>query len=270
MLEILLDEFMFGSLWNGGIFLFVAFAAIIYLFLLPHDDRHSIWKTLSFSLGLIAVFASIGSPLNIIGRIQFSTHIIQVVLLLFVAPPLLVYGFKQKSIDLVKDKLPVVKRFINFVTKPLFAIILFYGLVYVYHISFVFDFARMDLFLNYFYLLALFVAAILFWVPIISTNYSYKQRLIYTSSNILLLIPLSLIWLLVDKSLYTTYTDMTSFIAAMELCLPAGETLPTEYYSMLLPFDPVAEQVKGGLILLVAQLAIFSIALLLLNFTKKK
>lgn len=96
MLDIILDEFHFSTLWNGEILLFGLFSAIIYLFLLPEEKNHSIWKTILFFTGLIVLFISIRSPINVIARIKLSTHIKQLILLLLVVPPLLIIGFKTK------------------------------------------------------------------------------------------------------------------------------------------------------------------------------
>lgn len=267
MIEILLDQFMFGSLWNGGIFMFSAFAIILHLFILPHDERHSVWKTVSFIMGFVIIFAAVGSPLNIVARIQFSMHVIQMILLLFIAPPLLIMGCKQKSLDYVKKRFPKLDRINN----PILSFILFFVFLYSYHIPILFDTARMDLFLNYFYLLALFIASILFWIPILSPKkLSSKNKVRYISIGFVLMLPFFLTWALASENLYRTYTDMSSFIKAIELCLPKGETLSEEYYLLLLPFDPVDEQFKGGVIWFLSLLSIFGTTILLIKKSIKK
>src|SRR5690625_5096726 len=129
MLDIILDEFHFSTMWNGGIFLFLIFGLIIYFFLLPEDDKFSVKKAIMFVAGIITLFAALGSPLNVIGRIQFSTHIIQLILLLFVSPPLLILGFKNKIFEKVKSISFLDKTF-QFLIRPLTATILFQALFY--------------------------------------------------------------------------------------------------------------------------------------------
>ncbi|HEX6593842.1 MAG TPA: cytochrome c oxidase assembly protein [Bacillota bacterium] len=271
MIGLILDEFHFASLWNGGILLFVLFGAIIYLFILPAGEDHSVWKTIFFFIGSIVLFVSIGSPLNIVGRIQFSTHIIQILLLLFIAPPFMIYGLKRKWFDYVIATYPTVKKVIYSLTHPVFAIVLFYLLFYGYHIPAIFNFARVDLYINYFYLLVLFIAAILLWVPIFSQHrLTKKQKIIYSVTNIVLLLPYGVVLLLAKGNLYTVYTDLSSFISALEVCLPVGKALPTTYYEALLPFAPVDEQVKGGKLLIAAGTAIFVLMIGLLQFVKSK
>ncbi|MEN2767797.1 cytochrome c oxidase assembly protein [Ornithinibacillus xuwenensis] len=268
MLDIILDEFHFASLWNGGIFLFLAFTAIIYLFLLPSEKNHSAGKTILFLGSLVLLFIAVGSPLNIIGRIKFSTHIIQVALLVLVIPPLMLLGLKKKVIHQVR-KFPVIKKLEKFITNPIIAFGLFYGFLYAYHHPPIFDDARTDLFWNYFYLLGLFLAAILLWVPIIRNQFGTKQRTIFLLAIMGMLLPLGSIFLFAKESLYQTYSNLTSFTEALQLCLPPGETLSSDYILMLLPFKPVAEQQLGGIIWIVSGLVIFAAILLWTNLKRK-
>ncbi|SES67514.1 putative membrane protein [Oceanobacillus limi] len=257
MLDIILDEFHFSSLWNGGIFLFICFAAIIYLFLLPQDKRHTIWKSILFLVGLVSIFVAIGSPINIIGRIEFSTHVVQLILLLFIAPVLLILGRKQKAIDQLLTISPL-EKIMQFVMHPIFTLGLFIILFYGYHIPAVFDQARIDLFWNYFYMFGLFLAAIFMWLPVLSSKrFAVKRKVLYVSWMVFLMLPFCLLLWLSNESFYNLYTDMRSFVAAMELCLPPGESLSPEYFELLLPFDPVGEQKQGGIILFLFQLILW-------------
>ncbi|WP_284139554.1 MULTISPECIES: cytochrome c oxidase assembly protein [unclassified Virgibacillus] len=269
MLEIMLDEFHFSSLWNGGILLFTLFGAIIYLFMLPNGKHHSIWKTIAFLGGLLISFLAIGSPLNIIARIQFSAHVFQIALLFFIAPPLLVIGFKTEILKRLFS-IGIIAKIARFITHPVVTIGVFYLLFYGYHHPPIFDFARMDLYLNYFYLLGLFITAILLWIPIIyPKQMSILQRRMYLVGNIAVVLPLAVILITAKESLYTIYSDLGFFIKSLEACFPAGESLPPEYFQMLLPFNPVEEQFKGGIVLMAIQFFIFGM-LLVISFVRNR
>ncbi|WP_249870597.1 cytochrome c oxidase assembly protein [Oceanobacillus saliphilus] len=256
MLEIILDEFHFSTLWNGGILLFSMFGAIIYFFLLPSSKRHPLWKSILFLAGLIIIFIAIGSPLNVTGRIKFSSHIIQLVLLLLVAPPLIIVGFKTEILNRIQS-VSVIKRVFDQLRNPITATILFQGFLYGYHIPIVFNFARIDLYLNYFFLLALFISALLFWIPILSRKQLAKGRKWkYAMLNVLLLTPFSIILLMADEGIYLIYSDMNLFISALALCLPDLTDVPPEFFASLLPFDPVHEQRLGATIFLISQVII--------------
>lgn len=260
MFDLLLGDFPFSSLWNVGIFLFLAFSAVIYLFLLPQEKGHSIWKTIAFLFGLIVIFTAAGSPLNIIGRIQFRSHILQVILLCFIAPPFLLVGMKRKLID---DLLSVatIEKIYNWLTKPVITVGLFFLFLYTYHHPPIFDQARGDLFLNYFYLLGLFITAMLLWIPIISKKSTFKRTAIYSFVCMVLLIPLGVIFLTAKEILYSAYTDLTTFSQALQVCLPPGFQLSPEDILLLLPFDQFHEQFLGGITWLVGGIFIFALTI---------
>lgn len=263
MLEIILDEFHYSTLWNGGILIFSGFMLIIYFLLLPQEKKYPIWKQAAFVLGIIAVFAALGSPINVIARIKFSIHILQLVLLLLVAPPLLVIGFKNEIFDRVKE-IRMLNQLLKLLTKPTVGFLAFFIVFYGYHIASVFNYARLDLYINYFFMLALLFVGILLWVPVISKKYlSKRNKQIYILLSILCFLPNSLVLLFSNQSLYLVYTDVGLFMQSLAVCMPNVDNLTPEIAASLLPFNPVEEQVQGGIILLSSQLILFGIALFL-------
>ena len=259
MLEFIIDEFDFhvSTLWNGGVVLFILFFIILYIFILPSGKNHTVWKTVIFFAGLIALFIALGSPINIVARIKYSSHIIQLIFLLLVAPPLLIYGFKKEIIERARE-IEWIDQTIRILTKPVNALILFFVLFYIYHAPFVFDFVRIDLFLNYLFFFLLFGAAILLWIPILSekSKLTGNQKMLYALVNIVLFIPYSLILFTANEGLYLLYTDTEMFRSSVELCLPNEEDVPPEFYQALIPYDPVQQQVEGGKVLLIWQVII--------------
>lgn len=259
MLDIMLEEFPFASLWNTGVFLFIAFAAIIYLFLLPQEKNHRLWKTFVFFIGLLVLFIATGSPINIIGRIQFSVHIVQIILLSLIAPLLLLVGMKWDIINRLLEH-NLISKIGSFLLKPYVTFSLFFLDLYIYHHPPIFDEARVDLYGNYFYLLVLFVTSLLLWMPIIKGK---NNTFVYHALCVGIFIPLGGILLVSKEILYQAYTDLTTFTQALEVCLPAGEGISPELALILLPFEPVLEQQLGGKILLISAFIIFGVAYLL-------
>ncbi|WP_010093827.1 cytochrome c oxidase assembly protein [Ornithinibacillus scapharcae] len=247
MLDIMLEEFPFSSLWNAGVFLFIAFTAVIYLFLLPQEKGHSFTRKVSFLFGLVLIFIAAGSPLNIFGRIQFSAHIIQVIILSFIAPPLLVIGMKY---NLFK-KLPLLEKSVLFMSRPYIAISLFFLVLYAYHYPPIFDQARVDLYGNYIYLFLLFGSAMLLWGTLIPIP-GKKQLLYYHLFCVLGIIPLGIILMLSKDVLYHAYTDLDTFTQALQVCLPPGQQISEELVLLILPFQPIPEQHLGGVIWIIA------------------
>lgn len=270
MLEIILDEFHYSTLWNGGILIYIGFIFIIYFLLLPQNKKYPVWKQIMFVAGMIAVFAALGSPINVIARIKYSYHIIQLVLLLLVAPPLIIIGFKIEIFEHAK-KINILDKILNFLAKPIVGFLSFFILFYTYHIASVFNFARLDLYINYFFMLALLIAGILLWMPIVSQRFlNTKKKQLYILFCILFFIPYSLVLLLSDKSLYLVYTDVELFMQSLTVCMPNIKELPPEFAAALLPFNPEEEQVQGGVMLLISQLILFGIAFFAASITRKE
>lgn len=261
MLEIILDEFHYSTLWNGGILIYIGFIFIVYFLLLPQDKQYPIWKQVTFVLGMLAVFVALGSPINIIARIKFSYHILQLILLLLVAPPLIVTGFKTEIFERAR-RIQIFDKIFGFLTKPVVGFLTFFILFYSYHIASVFNFARLDLYINYFFMLALLIAGILLWIPIVSSKFlNAKKKRTFTILTILFFVPYSLVLLLTDGSLYLVYTDVELFMQSLAVCMPNIRELPPEFAAALLPFNPTEEQMQGGIMLLISQLFLFGMAL---------
>lgn len=122
MIAIFLDEFHFSTLWNGGIFLFCAFMIVCYFFMIPSKGKSGMLYIISFLFGMVVLFLSVGSPLNIIGRLTLQAHMYQIVGLLFVAAPLLVIGWRPKS--WISEKISWIQSALAYFRKPAVAITL--------------------------------------------------------------------------------------------------------------------------------------------------
>lgn len=263
LLDIILSEFHFSTLWNGGILIYIGFIFIIYFLLLPQDKKYPIWRQVAFVLGMVAVFAALGSPINVIGRIQYSMHIVQLVLLLLIAPPLLIIGFKTEIITRAKE-ISWLDKLLSFLSKPVVGFLSFFILFYIYHLDVVFTWARQDLYINYFFMLGLLFAAILLWIPILSSNKLAESKKVgFTLLSCFGFIPYAVLLLVQHESMYLVYTDPGMFLQSLEACIPNIDDIPLEFAKALLPFNPVEEQVRGGGFLLTSVLLIFGAALFL-------
>lgn len=253
MIEIFLDEFHFSTLWNGGIFLFCAFIIICYFFMIPSKGKVKAIHTISFLLGMIILFLAAGSPLNIIGRLTLQAHMYQIVGLLFVAAPLLVIGWRPKS--WISQKISWMQRMLDYLRKPATAIIILTVFFYSYHMPFMFDIARMELYWNHFFMLGLFIAALNFWPAFFYYWLDNRVRWYAMAIQISAFLPYCFYGLLASTGIYQTYNDPAVFLESLKVCIPVDLQMPDEFYIGFLPFDPVYEQQMGILIFL------FSIAL---------
>lgn len=271
MIKLLLDELHVSSVWNGGILLLAFFTIILYLFILPNGKNHTWWKSVVFIVGVVVAYIAIGSPLNIVARIQFSTHIIQLLLFFLVAPPLLIIGFKTEIIHRVM-KFPIAKKIAQILTNPYFVFIIFLLAISLFHLPSVFDAGRMDIYVNYFYMFGLFFLAILFWIPVVTRiRLNQKQKIIYLGASMIALVPVSLFLMFSTDNLYQTYSDLGVFVEALEACFPPDEEpLPASFYETLLPNKPHLEQQLGGKILLIGEVIIFVITMILVSIIEPR
>ncbi|WP_456278890.1 cytochrome c oxidase assembly protein [Bacillus sp. AK128] len=263
ILQTILEDFTYHEKWNFGVLYFILLTIALYFFLLPTSPTHTRLKSGLFVLGLFIYFFALGSPLNLLGRIQFRAHMIQMIMLFFLSAPLLAIGLKGEFLKKAIS-VPFLDQLLLRLMKPTGSLILFHVLFISYHIPVIFDYVRINLFLHYFYLFAMFVVALIFWCaifpPIKELNrLTNKHRKIYYMGYIILFIPLAAVFFLSKQSFYSIYTDMDLIITSLELCLPLGELaepiIEEDLVEALLPFPPQREQVVGSMILFTTQLA---------------
>jgi len=268
----ILSNFSYHVLWNFGVLFIVLMTTIIYLFLLPEGKEHTYKKTISFVVGLIVFFIALGSPLNILGRLIFRAHMIQMLLLLFIAAPLLLYGMKTEGLNWLVDRFKL-HQFAQKFTNPIISIYIFHALWLLYHVPIVFNFVRIEYGWNYLTVFFLFFACLILWMPIFpimksSKKLRGKSLRKYCFINVTLFIPMVFIYLFVPNSLYPIYSDPDLLLTAVTLCLPLGvsiDSLPNNLIETLLPFSPIQEQKYAAIILLFCLFVVTSLSVFQLN-----
>lgn len=268
MLEVILADFHFSTLWNGGILIYMGLFLVVYFLLLP-DKNFPKWKPVVFVLGMVAIFAALGSPINVIARIKYSTHIIQLIILLFVAAPLLVTGSKNEIFRRGMD-MSYVRPILKLLSNPIVCFVTFFGLFYIYHLPAVFNPVRVDLFTNYLMMFALLFAGIMLWMPIVSHFLTKTKKRIYIILTIVFFIPYAIILLLQDQSLYLVYTDAEKFLESLAVCMPNVKDLTPEMAAAFMPYDAVEEQKLGGILLLGSQIILVATLFIAPKYTKEK
>ncbi|BAC13026.1 hypothetical conserved protein [Oceanobacillus iheyensis HTE831] len=257
MIEIFLNEFHFSTLWNAGILLFCLLYIICYFFVLPVTESGSMKKAVLTILGVTILFIAIGSPLNIIARLTFQGHMIQILLLTVVSAPLLVAGWKPIKINTFS----FVHTCVSWLTKPWVSMLLLLSFFYGYHLPVVFDFARLELYWNHFFLFGLFISCILFWISILYKIKVSEKLWLYAGIHHLFLIPYFLFLYTANEGVYRVYSDITLFMSAIEVCLPVEINYPEQFYASLLPFDPVIHQQTGVVLFWISSCLIYIIVL---------
>mgnify|MGYP001818948044 FL=1 len=180
--------------------------------------RMRLWSWLG---GLVAIILALASPIEFYDTTLFSVHMIQHLLLSFVAAPLLVLAapitlLLRWASPTARRKwiLPVLEsRVVRVIAHPLVAWCLFAGVMWFSHFSPLFD-AALDDFTLHRLEHALFLGtALLFWWPVVGADPSphrmtHPGRILYLALGMPLMTLLSLVIFSARRPLYPHYEDL--------------------------------------------------------------
>lgn len=213
--------------WNFPLSFILAIVAILYALSLKHFTNIKIYhvRPILFFTSIFLIFLMIGSPLSLISHLSFSFHMIQMSILYFIVPPLLLFGIP------IKFKVKVLSHL---------ALILFAIMFFLYHLPFVLQTLYRFSYLHIGYTVLLFILAILMWWPIVKMN---DKRFAFLSG--LLLTPACL--LLIINGMMGGITNPFLQGLTLSLCLPEHINLAD-----LLPFqiNPRLDQIAGGIVMM--------------------
>ncbi|MBM7692401.1 putative membrane protein [Peribacillus deserti] len=179
-----------------------------------------------FITAMLSLYIIKGSPLDLLGHIMFSAHMTQMAILYLVIPPLFITAFPAWVWrELFKFRL--IEKPFSFFTKPLIALLVFNVFFSFYHIPFIFDFVKMNMWYHGLYTVFLFITAIFMWWPVVNNLETNKelsglQKVGYIFGNGILLTPACALIIFTKHPLYDTFTDPAAWSQAMTLCVPAS------------------------------------------------
>lgn len=219
--------------WNMPLVLILACISAMYCFMAK--KRSEVWpkKFGLFHAGIGLFYLLMGSPLYVLSHLSFSTHMLQMSILYFFVPPLLLFGIPAWNGDKWK------KRNISSFS----ALILFSILFFLYHLPQVVPFVYKSPVIHTGFILLLFGLSCLMWLPVITPGPG-PNRFSWWSG--ILLMPACL--LLILNGLMDGQNASPLFSQLMlKLCIPADQA------GALLPFqiNAKADQIFGGLLMLV-------------------
>ncbi|MBG9916994.1 cytochrome C oxidase assembly protein [Bacillus sonorensis] len=277
-----LEIFGFRALWSpyylGAVLLLIGLYFVLIKRFGSEHERASRKVIILFVTGMVLLYASKGSPLDLLGHIMFSAHMAQMAILYLVVPPLLILGVPawlwKKAIFR-----PVVKPLFQFFSKPLIAIIVFNGLFSMYHVPLVFDFIKTNAVYHAAVTVLIFIAAFFMWWPLIHRVKELPHmggllKMGYIMADGILLTPACALIMFSGTPLYLTYSDPSAWVEAMKLCVPldtlSGMTLtgPEMFSSM-----PVLEdQQLGAIVMKIIQEIVYGtfLAIVFFSWAKKE
>jgi cytochrome c oxidase assembly factor CtaG len=148
----------------------------------------SLWRLAAFLAGIISVWVAIGSPLEALDDVLLSVHMIQHLLLMAIAPPLillgapampLLHGLPQSIASSVVGpflRWRLLKRLGSFFTRPAIAWLAATFALIVWHLPAVFELALRWDWLHHLEHACFFGAGLLFWWPVVQPWPSAARR----------------------------------------------------------------------------------------------
>ncbi len=101
-------------------------------------------RLLLFGAGLLAILLALVSPLDQLGSQLFVMHMLQHILLLDIAPILMILGLTKVLLRPVTARLRSLERHAGYLGHPVFAVLAYAGLLWLWHIPAMYDAALRD------------------------------------------------------------------------------------------------------------------------------
>jgi putative membrane protein len=211
-------------------------------------EAFPIGASIRFYLGLLIIYIAVGSPLDSIAELfLFSAHMVQHMLLIYIAPTLLIYGMPAWLIDAFIERMKL-GPLLRLLTNPACGGLLFTFVFTLWHIPGLYEVALIDKRVHIFEHFTMFSLGLLMLWPFMTLSKSVPRRSF----------PIRLI---------TIFLLMVGQLPVFAFLTFAGEAIyPTYAWApRIIDLDPLNDQILGGIIMKVINMA-FSLTLLGLCF----
>lgn len=275
-----LSIFGFQALWSPYLIGVIVFLTIVYFlttitwrkdFKVSEPLKRS--EAIYFVLGMITLYIIKGSPIDLMAHIMFTWHMVQMAILLLLTPLFIIKGIPWWVWKVIIEA-PVINPIFTFLTKPLFAVIVFVMMFSFYHIPMILDFIKLDETIHGLYTFILFLSAIFMYWPMMNEvpgQHKMKDlhKIGYIFVNAILITPACALIIFAPDAMYATYTEGDAWLKAMELCVPASTLagLSLSGPELFTNMTAVYDQQLGGIVMKIIQEVIFG-ALLVIVFKK--
>jgi len=214
----------------------------------PHPP--SVGRLLAFLAGMLVLVAALCSPIDRLGEQILAMHMVQHVLLLDVAPILLILGLTKVLLRPATRRIHRVEQRVGFLAAPLFAVFLYSGAMWVWHVPALYDAAAEHSGIHVLEHLTFTLAGFLYWWHLLSPVSTRLRRegttpIVYMVSTKATVGFLGILLTFAPNALFTYYTGQPHWWG----------------------LDPDADQALAGVIMALEQSIVMGIALVVL-FTR--
>ena len=212
-------------------------------------ERHppSLWRLMLFAGGVLTILVALVSPLDSLGDQLMVMHMVQHMLLIDIAPILLILGLTKVLLRPVTRRLQTVERRAGFFGHPVFAVIFYAGILWLWHVPALYDKAQGNSALHALEHLCFFAAGALYWWHVLSPIRS-RMRLAglgpvaYMAGGKLLVGILGIVLAFAPRVIYPFYAHQP------------------HYWGL----TPLEDQMMAGLVMALEQSIVMGIALVVL------
>jgi putative membrane protein len=212
-------------------------------------ERHppSVWRALLFAGGILTILITLVSPLDSLGDQLMVMHMVQHMLLLDIAPILLILGLTKVLLRPVTRRLQTLERRAGFLAHPVFAVIFYAGVLWLWHVPALYDQAQGNDWVHAFEHLCFFAAGALYWWHVLSPIRS-RMRLAglgpvaYMTGGKLIVGLLGIALAFIPRVIYPFYAHQP------------------HYWGL----TPLEDQMMAGLVMALEQSVVMGIALVIL------
>lgn len=225
----------------------------------PNGEKVSKRKIFYFISGMLLLYLVKGGPIDLLGHVVFSAHMLEMAVMCIVVPPLLLLGLPDWLFQYITS-FRFIRMMLHIWANPIVALFVFNGLFSMYHLPVVFDAVKQSQFGHPVVLFILFFMAMMLWWPMFNPLPEYQtlsdiQKIGYMFANGMLLTPSCALIIFATEPLFATYTDPSAWMKAMELCVPAGtlSNLNITGPDFLHWLPALEDQETGGIVMKIIQ-----------------
>lgn len=265
-----LTGFSLASLWSPITLLLFVALAVLYLYItgpgrarIPGAEPVTGVKKAWFVGGLFFLYAAFGSPIDLLGHMMFTFHMLGMAFAYIVAAPMLLAGTPEWFLRPIA-RIPGIRR-LKFLLNPILTLLMFNMAFSIYHVPAVHDYVMTNFTVHTAYYILLMITSLLMWFPVICPVSTIDKlegfkKMGYIFANSVLLMPACALIIFSDTAMYGTYTDPMLWAMAMGYCVPQGATALLEMFSgpQTLAWMPALEDQKlGGVLMKLIQEAVY-------------
>ena len=178
---------------------------------LAPGSAYPVGAAVRFHLGAVAAYLAVGSPLDQLGEgYLFSAHMLQHMLLIYVAAPLIASGIPAELLDPWLGRSPRARRVLALATHPVPASALFTLVFSCWHFPELYEWALADRAVHVVEHWTIFLAALLLAWPLVSRSralppLTHGKAILYAVALMVADLPLWAALIFGDQPIYDTY-----------------------------------------------------------------